>query len=425
MNRSLPEFLSQRLSRPSAVFGGGVSGKGAVELLHKVGGTAVVYDRTGTEFTPEAAQRHGLVIYSPGFALNHPWLMMARDKACIRMAEIDFASLFWLGRIAAVTGTNGKTTLTEFLAHALKSIGRRAFAAGNIGIPFSQLVADQDGGGPDVTAVCEVSSFQSERLGHFCADSLLWTNFAEDHLERHDGLEAYFAAKWELVLRTPPSKFFAGTSVQRYSAHFGRALARSSCIETEGQEPDPALAGTAFAEYPQRENFILSTAWWRSQGLAEVDLYAAARTFRVGRHRLTRVATVDGVTYWNDSKGTNFHAVEAALGSFRKPVVLIAGGRSKGGDIAGFVGRFAPKVAFAVLIGETSSALGAACEALGLPHAKCLSMEEAVRVSASVAPEGGNVLMSPGFSSFDMFRNYEERGDRFEKAVNELRPARV
>ena len=175
MNRSLPEFLSQRLSRPAAVFGGGVSGKGAVELLHKVGGTAVVYDRTGTEFTPEAAQRHGLVIYSPGFALNHPWLMMARDKACIRMAEIDFASLFWLGRIAAVTGTNGKTTLTEFLAHALKSIGRRAFAAGNIGIPFSQLVADQDGAVVIPQALAEsvaAAAVEQERLESWIMDEV-------------------------------------------------------------------------------------------------------------------------------------------------------------------------------------------------------------------------------------------------------------
>ncbi len=425
MNRSLPDFLSQRLTRPAAVFGGAVSGKGAVALLRKIGASAVVYDQAGTEFTPEAAQRHGLAIYSPGFPLNHPWLRMARETACIRMAEIDFASLFWCGRIAAITGTNGKTTLTEFLAHALNSVGRRAFAAGNVGIPFSQLVADQDGGDPEMTAVCEVSSFQSERLGHFCADSLLWTNFAEDHLERHGGLEAYFAAKWELVLRTPPSKFFAGSSVQRYATEFGRVLAAPSCIATEGQEPDLALAGTPFAEYPQRENFILAAAWWRAQGLSEADLYAAARTFHLGRHRLTRVASIEGVTYWNDSKGTNFHAVEAALGAFKTPVVLIAGGRSKGGDIAAFVRRLAPKAVHVVLIGETAPFLGAACDLVGLAHTECPSLEEAVRAASSLAPNGGNVLLSPGFSSFDMFRNYEERGERFEKAVNELRAVRV
>jgi len=341
------------------------------------------------------------------------------------MAEIDFASVFWRGRIVAITGTNGKTTLTEFLVHALGSAGRRAYAAGNIGFPFSQVVADRDGGTPDCTAVCEVSSFQAERLGQFCADSLLWTNFAEDHLERHGSMESYFAAKWELALRTPSGRFFVGTSVQRFAAQFGRALPESSCVATEGQPGDPRLEGTPFAAYPQRENFILAVAWWRSQGLGEAALYAAAKSFQVGRHRLARVSAVDGVTYWNDSKGTNFHAVEAALSSFRAPVVLIAGGRSKGGDIEGFVRRIAPKVAHAVLIGETAAALGAAFDSAGVPRTLCVSLEDAVRAAASAAAPGGDVLLSPGFSSFDMFKSYEERGNRFERAVGELSAARV
>lgn len=425
MHSSIPDFLRERLTRPAAVLGGAVSGAGAVSLLRKLGASAVVYDRKGLEFTTDASNRHGLVIYSPGFAPQHPWLKMAREAGCICMAEIDFASLFWRGRILAITGTNGKTTLTEFMTHALISAGRQAYAAGNIGVPLSQLVADRDGGGQNVTAVCEVSSFQSERLGHFCADSLIWTNFAEDHLERHDGMPGYFAAKWELVLRTPPGRFFAGSSVQRFAGQFGYGIAPSSCIATEGQLTDPQLEGTAFANYPQRENFLLASAWWRSQGMPVAELYAAARSFHVGRHRITRVATVDEITYWNDSKGTNFHAVEAALCAFEHPVVLIAGGRSKGGDIAGFVRRIAPRVVFALLIGETGAELGAACEAVGLPHSICGSLEDAVHAAASIAPAGGDVILSPGFSSFDMFKNYEERGDRFEKAVNELHAARV
>jgi UDP-N-acetylmuramoylalanine--D-glutamate ligase len=425
MNGLIPDFLGLRLAKPAAVLGGAVSGAGAVELLRKIGADSVVYDQNGTPFTPDAAQRHGLVVYSPGFPPSHPWLGMAREAGCISMGEIDFASIFWRGRIVAVTGTNGKTTLTEFLAHALCSTGRRALAAGNIGIPLSQLVAEHEGGGAEITAVCEVSSFQSERLGHFCADSLLWTNLAEDHLERHGTMEAYFMAKWELVLRTPPGRFFAGSSVQRFAARYGHPIAEASCVASEAQSPDPRLGATPFAAYPQRENFIMAAAWWRSQGYPESDLYAAAGTFRIGRHRLSRVAMVDGVSYWNDSKGTNFHAVEGALSSFDSPVVLVAGGRSKGGDVAGFVRRIAPKVAYAVLIGETSGVMGAACDAAGLPHAACLSLEDAVRTAATVARHGGNVLLSPGFSSFDMFRNYEERGSRFEKAVKELSAARV
>ncbi len=425
MPLAIPDFLSPRLTRPVAVMGGAVSGAGAVALLSRLGAVAVVYDQGGLDFTPEAARRHGLVVFSPGFSLHHPWLETARKSGCICMAEIDFASLFWRGRVIAVTGTNGKTTLTEFLARALNGAGRRSFAAGNIGLPFTRVVADEDGGAPELTAVCEVSSFQAEQLGHFSADGLLWTNFAEDHLERHAGMEAYFAAKWELMLRTPPGRSFAGSSVVRFAAQFGRPFPPGAYVATEGQPGDPRLAGTPFETYPQRENFILAEAWWRAEGLDEASLYEAARGFRLGRHRLARVEAIDGVTFWNDSKATNFHAVEAALAGFRGPVVLIAGGRSKGGDLAAFARRIAPRLAHAVLIGETGPALGAALGAVGVPHAVCPTLEDAVRAASAAAQPGASVLLSPGFSSFDMFRNYEERGDHFERAVTEMHAARV
>jgi UDP-N-acetylmuramoylalanine--D-glutamate ligase len=402
-----------------------VSGDGAVALLSKLGARTTVYDRKGLEFTPERAGGHGLVVFSPGFALLHPWLEMARKSGCICMAEIDFASVFWLGRIVAVTGTNGKTTLTEFLAHALGRIGKRAWATGNIGYPFTKLVAERDGGETEAVAVCEVSSFQAEQVGYFFADSLLWTNFAEDHLERHPGMEAYFAAKWELVVHTRSGCFFAGSSVARFAAQFGRALPSGSSVASEGQRPDALLEGTPFAAYPQRENFILTAAWWRSQGLEELALYAAARTFHPGRHRLSRVAEIDGVTYWNDSKATNFHAVEAALAGLAGPVVLIAGGRSKGGDLGGFVVRIAPRVRHAVLIGETAAFLAAAFEEAGVSAEICENIEDAVRAAAVAAPPGGNVALSPGFASFDLFRDYADRGDRFERAVTELHATRV
>jgi UDP-N-acetylmuramoylalanine--D-glutamate ligase len=437
MNLSTPDFLASRLAQPVAVLGGALSGNGATRLLSKLGAAAVVYDKKGEEFTEASARRHSLVIFSPGFSLHHGWLERARKAGCICIAEIDFASLFWKGRIIAVTGTNGKTTLTEFLAHALSTAGMRAFAAGNIGIPFSQLVSDEDGGSPEMTAVCEVSSFQAEQLGHFNADALLWTNFAEDHLERHGSMEAYFSAKWELMLRTPPGRFFAGSSVKRYASQFGRAVPSGSrsptgshvrsgaFVSTEGQPGDSRLAGTAFESYPQRENILLAQAWWRAEGLDEAAFFAAAATFRTGRHRLSKVATIDGVTFWNDSKATNFHAVEAALAGFPRPVVLIAGGRSKGADLAAFVRRIAPRIAHAILIGETGPALAAACESMGVAHKLSANLDEAVRNAAAAAQPDGDVILSPGFSSFDMFRNYEDRGDHFERAVNELNAARV
>jgi UDP-N-acetylmuramoylalanine--D-glutamate ligase len=425
MKLEIPEFLNARLTRPVAILGTGVSGDGARQLVTRLGGSSQAYDRKGREFTEEAARGHGLVVFSPGFSLHHPWLELGRKAGCICMAEVDFASLFWRGTIVAVTGTNGKTTLCEFLNHALRGAGLRASACGNIGHPFSLLAADEDGGAPGSIAVCELSSFQAEQLGHLWADALLWTNFAEDHLERHAGMAAYFAAKWELVLRTTQDRFFAGSSVARFAREFGRPMAAGARVETEGLAPDPLLAGTVLSGYPMRENFELAAAWWRAQGMDKALLYAAARTFRLGRHRLSRVGAVDGVTFWNDSKATNFHAVEAALAGFDGQVVLIAGGRSKGGDLAGFARRIAPRVARAVLIGETAHALGAALGECGVAHETCAGLEEAVRAAAAAAPAGGAVLLSPGFASFDMFNNYEDRGDRFERAVAELHPARV
>jgi UDP-N-acetylmuramoylalanine--D-glutamate ligase len=421
-----PDFLAPLLARPVAIFGGGVSGAGVRELLTALGAAGEIYDAKGTEFTAAAARRHGLVVFSPGFAPEHAWLERARAAGLVCLGELDFASQFWRGRIVAITGTNGKTTLTEFLTHALRSIGCSADASGNVGHPLSRLAAEKRGGAKEAIAVCEVSSFQAETLRHLEADATLWTNFAEDHLERHPGLESYFAAKWNLVGRTrrgagksTEPRVFLGTSVQRFAQKFDRSLAGAVPVATEGQPADPQLAGTVFADYPQRENFLLAAAWWRAAGHDGAALYGAARTFRLGRHRLARVAVQSGVTYWNDSKATNFHAVEAALAGFARPVVVILGGKPKGGDLAGFVHRIAPRVRHALLIGQTSTELAFHCAAFRVAHTTCGSLAEAVRRAAEVAEPGEHVLLSPGFASFDMFRSYEDRGDQFEQLVRE------
>ncbi len=419
-----PEFLKRPLTQPVAVFGGGLSGRAVLELLARLGARAVLFDEKGgdgavRDFLP-AAREHALVVFSPGFAPGHPWLVTARAAGATCLGELDFASLFWRGRIVAVTGTNGKTTLTEFLTHALRSLGREAQATGNIGHPFSRLVAETEGGRAELTAVCEVSSFQAETLQHFKADATLWTNFAEDHLERHDAMENYFAAKLNLVARTVPGAVFAGSSVVRFAEKAGFTLPPDAAVASEGHPADSRLSGTPFESYPQRENFLLAAAWWHREQLPPEALFAAARGFHLGPHRLARVGEHDGVVYWNDSKATNFHAVEGALANFRRPVLLIAGGKGKGGDLAGFVRRIAPRVKFALLLGETRTALAGACVIHGVAHALCASLAEAVGRAAALAAPGDHVLLSPGFASFDMFRNYEDRGTQFERLVNNL-----
>ena len=408
-----PDLLRPRLAQPVAIFGAGASGDGARALVAALGGSSVIYDARGAAFDARAAQGHALAVFSPGFAPDHPWIALAREAGCGCMGEIDFASLCWRGRLVAITGTNGKTTLTEFLAHAL---GRSACATGNIGSSFSRLVALAGDGAADKIAICEVSSFQAETLRHFRAEAVLWTNFAEDHLERHRSLGAYFAAKANLAALS--DLVFAGSSVGEFARSVGTG-ANFTWVATAGQPADPLLAGTAFADYPQRENFLLAAAWWRAAGLDAGRLYAAARSFRLGRHRLAKVAESDGVSFWNDSKATNFHAVEAALGRFEAPVLLIAGGRGKGGDVAGFARRIGPRIRHGFLIGETREEMAETFAANGVPHTVCGSLGDAVRCAAEAAAPGEHVVLSPGFASFDMFRSYEDRGDQFERAVRE------
>lgn len=418
MALTIPDLLKPLVTQPVAIFGAGVSGEAVNALLESLGIEGKIYDAKAVVFTAETAAQHRLVVYSPGFASEHPWLACARAAGCLCLGELDFASFFWRGRVIAITGTNGKTTLTEFLVHALRSINRVAHATGNIGHSFSRLVLELKGGDADTTAVCEVSSFQAEPLRHFRADALLWTNFAEDHLERHPGMVAYFQAKAALFARAPANRIFTGSSVRAFAAQAGLTLPGES-VASETRLADDQLVNTVFARYPQYENFLLAAAWWRAESLDQESLFSAARSFELGRHRLSQVGEWEGVAFWNDSKATNFHAAEAALAGFSKPVILIAGGKTKGGDLGGFVRRIAARVKHVFLIGETRFVLAAFCETCALAHTICVTLEEAVAGALKMSRAGDVVLLSPGFASLDMFRNYEERGARFEALVRD------
>jgi UDP-N-acetylmuramoylalanine--D-glutamate ligase len=187
------------------------------------------------------------------------------------------------------------------------------------------------------------------------------------------------------------------------------------------REPDePRLATTIFGRLPQRENYQLVRAFWRQRGLPEEQLVAAALSFQVGAHRLARVGEARGVSFWNDSKATNFHAVEAALASFPAPVLWIGGGRSKGGDFAAFAARIAPRLRRAFLIGETREALARHLREQAVPVALCESLRDAVTQAFAAAARGDAVLLSPAFASFDMFKGYDDRGRCFEAIVAEL-----
>jgi len=221
----MPEWLLSRMDSPIAIFGRASSGQAASNLLEGFGCECHVFDERNEvarwrSFGEVEAKHYELVVCSPGFAVDHPWLQAAKAAGCKIVPELDLGASLWKGPIVVVTGTNGKTTLTEFLTSAFNSAGIEAYACGNIGRPISSLVADDCN--REAIAVCEVSSFQAELTKHVHADYLLWTNFDEDHLDRHGSLESYFNCKYSLVELQRGDVFLFDESVQSFGQRFGR-----------------------------------------------------------------------------------------------------------------------------------------------------------------------------------------------------------
>lgn len=413
--------LSTLLQAPVAVLGAGRSGRAACALVTALGGRSVLYDERSAEhprFDAAAASGHRLTVFSPGFASDHPWLALAAQAGSELLTETDLGYLHWRRPLLAITGTNGKSTLTELLTLALRTCGKRAHSTGNHGLPLSQLVIDESSA--DAIAVCEISSFQAEMLRFLEADATLWTNFAEDHLDRHPSLEVYFRAKHRLVGRTRGNSLWHGPTVSAFASKLGITLP-GQCVPTDSALPDPGVEGSQFSSLPQRENYLLTRAYWLSQGLPLADLIRAACELPRGKHRIALCGSPKGVHCFNDSKGTNFHAVLGALATFHKPPHWIGGGKDKGGDLAGFAEGLASRIASATLIGQTGPALARHLRAAAptLPVAEAADLGRAVHHALALAKPGEALLFSPGFSSFDQFRSYEDRGDQFETLIAE------
>lgn len=413
----LPNLHAER----AAVLGAGVSGRGAAALLRSQGAWVTLFDEKGgdnvdDEFTEADARRYKVVVYSPGFKPDHPWLALARAAGAQLYGELDFASLYWPGALVAVTGTNGKTTLTEFLVHALERAGADAFAAGNVGFPLSRFF--ENGGADHTVAVCEVSSFQAEDMRAFHPQAVIWTNFAEDHLERHGSMHDYFAAKFRLVEQLHRPRLFVGPSVAYWAQELGFALPAYTKVVDETKANAPQ--GSPFLQPPQRENFALARAYWEAEHMDGQLLEQAARSFKLPEHRLQLIAEIDGLRCWDDSKATNFHAAEAALLAMEGPVLWIGGGRRKGGDIAGFARRISRRIDRAFVIGEAALELKSAFKQDGVETILLPDLPTAVAEAWKHRPAQGNLLLSPGFSSHDQFSTYAERGDCFKRAVLSL-----
>ncbi len=383
---------------------------------------------------PEAFAGAELVVVSPGVPTEHEALAACRRRGIPVIGELELAYRAMTAEVIAVTGTNGKTTTTALVGALLAETGRPLLVGGNIGRPLAAEALDfpRDG-----LVVAEVSSFQLETIERFRPRVAALLNVTPDHLDRHPSLAAYAEAKarvfmcqtredWAVVNADDPgAAALAGRAPGRV-VWFSRARpVAEGCYVREGwltlrlearDEPVCPVEEIFLRGAHNLENVLAATACAAWARVEPGRLRAAIKAFRGVPHRLEWVRELAGVAFYNDSKGTNVDATLKALASFREPIVLIAGGRDKGQEFAPLAAAADGRVKAAVVIGEGRATLGPALRRVTAVH-ETDSLGAAVRQAFSLAAPGDVVLLSPACASFDMFRDYEHRGEVFKAEV--------
>ena len=419
----IPEAYRELLARPVAILGVGASGNAVRELLGKLGATSTSYDeRSGEDedvqhrFEEADAKRHRLVIHSPAFSLEHPWLAVALAAGCEVVSEIDFAQQLRRGPTIVITGTNGKTTLQEFITFSLKRSGMSAMAVGHNHYPLSRLAVRADLEG--VTAVCELGPHQAGPLKVFRFDALFWTNFHEDHLDDEGDRRRAFAELLRLTTLSPEALLYFGDSVFEAGEAMGFTLPERARRLEVGDYPGWELPEkTAFATNIHRPGLALYRRYWLDKGYSDSLLKGAAENFEVRAHRLHVLTIIGKTVFWNDSKASNFAATEAALSNFTEPVVWIGGGHYRGGDLKGFAERLLPSLRAAVVIGEVQGCLKELFAEDHLPVVAAADLRAAVESAFSFAGGAAPVVFSPGFVAGEEYGTFMERGTAYENAV--------
>ncbi len=404
-----------------AIFGSGISGLGVAELLDAYGGKYEFFHEPEKPFTAADASRFDLVVSSPGFKPDHQWMGIARDSGLPLYGEIDFGANLTDHPIVAITGTNGKTTLCTFLAHLWRQAGRSSVCAGNVGTSLCSSIAR---GIPEAATIfLEVSSFQSQSLRLMRPQSVIWTNFSPDHLDYHGGMEEYFQAKARILEGLPKAgEFICGPSVLEFAQSQNLSLARPSrVISSSSVLGESDQLPSFWTTCPQRENLALASEFARRNSIAESIFTRAVESYDPQPARLSKVGEINGVCFWNDSKATNLSAVTAAFRSFSSKVIWIGGGREKGECLKSFCQAVKGFVDHAFLIGEVSHKLYALLRSSEIVATVCGSLEEAVCGAFASAKGKSQIVFSPGFASFDMFADYLERGNLFNRIVFDLK----
>jgi UDP-N-acetylmuramoylalanine--D-glutamate ligase len=451
------------------VVGLGRSGQGAARLLRASGAAVVVLEsgctpdhraraaaleaeaipvRLATPLSPEAFASMPLpvaaVVVSPGIRWDHPVLEGLRRQGVQVQGEIVPAwqaslDVPWIG----ITGTNGKTTVTCLVHHLLQQAGRDAPLCGNVGVSAAEVVLERhlEGGPRPDWLVVELSSYQLEAAALITPAIGVWTTLTPDHLERHGTLEAYRGIKRRLLEHSGVRILNADDpDLRRHAASWDRAdwitagpredlpqgLDPFLWIDSEGRIQGPRgplfpADALAMPGAHNRQNLLMAVAVGVHAGLEPEVMEVACRCFPGVPHRLERIRSLDGVTWYNDSKATNYDAAEVALRAIPGPLVVLAGGVSKQGEASAWLERLRQQAAAVVLYGAAREEFAGLLSASGYEGQvrSCEGLAEAVMIAAGMASGSGSrgVLLSPACASFDQYTDFEARGEHFRQLV--------
>ena len=378
-----------------------------------------------------------LIVVSPGVPLHQPVLEIARQHGTEIIGELELAWRWIQGRVIAITGTKGKSTTTTLIGRMLEAAGHKTLVGGNIGVPLSAQVDDST---PETIHVVETSSFQLEATTTFHPWIAVWLNFADDHLDRHPSVESYAAAKarifanqtaedWAVVNADDPTVMAHSRDVAAGLVRFALSGPTSDGFvvdgdwivsrTTTGEQRLVPLSAVELTGRHMLNNVLAATAVATLIDCQPPAMVAALKGFHGLAHVMEPAGEVRGVRFVNDSKATNIESARRAVESFGDGVVVVLGGRFKGGDFRDLLPPLVERRATVVSIGEAKplirSALGSA-----VPLHEAEDMSSAVRQAFASASPGQTVVLAPACSSFDMFRDYAERGRVFKQEVRKL-----
>ncbi|MCL2189429.1 MAG: UDP-N-acetylmuramoyl-L-alanine--D-glutamate ligase [Defluviitaleaceae bacterium] len=387
----------------------------------------------------EHIKQFHLIVISPGISIYKPFVQMAQALGIPVWGEAELAYRCFPCPMIAITGTNGKTTVTTLVGEILKKHNTGTKVAGNIGIPMAGLVDELR---EEDIVVAEISSFQLETAVAFRPKISAVLNMTEDHLDRHGNMRTYIAMKARIFANqqagdytvlnyenaitremTPPEGVkvvhFSSMRLPRIST--GVYLRDASIYAKLNEDDEEQFIAQLMHIRAHPENALAATAICLCAGVPIEVIAEGLKSFKGVTHRLEFVETLYGVDYYNDSKATNTDAAIQALKAMGRPVVLIGGGYDKQTDFTPWVEMFPKKVKHAILIGQTAQQIAETCDAQGFTaYEYADSMENAVKRAAAVAAPADCVVLSPACASFGMFNNFEERGEKFKELVRKL-----